>query len=68
MAKDEYDFTSTNLASGEYDDSAHEMVIEFQNGRRYLYERVDAVMWDRLKSSPSAGRFLREHFGPGQEV
>ena len=69
MAVDQWDFTgSSNLSSGEYDDQARVMQITFQNDRTYRWERIDPVMWDRLKSSPSAGQFLRASFGIGSEV
>ena len=69
MAVDQYDFTaSANLAAGEYDDATSTMTIEFQNGRSYRYERVDPVLWDRLKSAPSAGIFLNANFKRGNET
>ena len=65
MAIEEATFGSTNLESGTYDPETKEMAITYHGGQTYVWDRVDPVMWDRLKSAPSAGRFMNEHFPNG---
>lgn len=68
MAKDEYGFVSSNLDTGVFDDETRTMQITFKSGRTYEWERAEPVMWDRLKSAVSPGRFLQENFGTGREI
>ncbi len=63
--QDQYQFNSSNIDTGTYDPDTRTMTITFNKGATYTWDRVDPVMWDRLKSAPSAGRFLRENFGMG---
>lgn len=63
-----WQFASTNLDTGQYDADTKTLTITFLKGQSYQWDRVDPVMWDRLKSAPSAGIFLRENFGTGTPV
>ena len=67
VAVDETIFASSNLDSGQYDEETRVMRITMQSGRSWLWDRVDPVMWDRLKSAVSPGQFLRYYFPPGIE-
>jgi lysyl-tRNA synthetase class 2 len=57
---------SSVIRSFEYDPRRRELLIVFQSGRRYRYQRVPPATFEGLKSAPSHGdyfnTYIREHF------
>ncbi|HVK65153.1 MAG TPA: KTSC domain-containing protein, partial [Polyangium sp.] len=50
--------TSTSLRSVGYNPEAHELDLEFKDGRLYRYSGVPAEVHDELLHAPSLGRYF----------
>lgn len=61
MAKFVYDdkkaFDSDVLVRGWYNETYHEMVLEFHNGSTRGYSEVGSLIWNGLVTADSAGRY-----------
>ena len=51
-------FSSTAIASAEYDSSDESLTVNFTDGTSFDYSGVPAETWAAFKSAPSAGRFF----------
>jgi hypothetical protein len=49
---------SSMLASASYDTETHEMTIEFNNGKSYIYTDVDRRTFEELIGAKSAGKYF----------
>ena len=52
---------STTLTAAVYDSSQQQLQLDFRDGSRYLYSRVDPDLFRDLLAAPSKGRFFNEH-------
>ncbi len=50
--------TSSMLSSVSYDTETNEMTVTFNNGRSYIYEDVDRMLYENLISATSAGAYF----------
>lgn len=50
--------TSSMLSSVSYDTETNEMTVTFNNGRSYIYEDVDRIIYENLISAKSAGAYF----------
>lgn len=50
--------TSSMLSSVSYDTETNEMTVTFNNGRSYIYEDVDRIIYESLISAKSAGAYF----------
>jgi len=49
---------SSNIRKTEFDTESKELVVEFNNGLRYLYEGVPHQIYTQLRTSDSQGKFF----------
>lgn len=53
-------FKSTNVEEASYDSAKARLIVTFEAGRQYQYDRVPPNVWAKFKNSGSAGRFVNE--------
>lgn len=54
-----YTFTgSSQLQSGEYDDTSGAMTLVFRGGATYRYKNVPQALWEGLVAAESAGAYF----------
>ena len=49
---------SSNIRRTEFDTNSKELVVEFNNGLRYLYEGVPHQLYTQFRMSESQGKFF----------
>ena len=49
---------SSNIRRTEFDTNSKELVVEFNNGLRYLYENVPHQIYTQFRMSESQGKFF----------
>jgi hypothetical protein len=49
---------SSNIRRTEFDTESKELVVEFNNGHRYLYENVPHQLYTQFRMSESQGKFF----------
>ena len=49
---------SSNIKRTEFDTESKELVVEFNNGLRYLYENVPHQIYTQFRMSESQGKFF----------
>jgi aspartokinase-like uncharacterized kinase len=49
---------SSNIRKTEFDTESKELVVEFNNGLRYLYENVPHQVYTQFRMSESQGKFF----------
>ena len=49
---------SSNIRKTEFDTESKELVVEFNNGLRYLYEGVPHQVYTQFRMSESQGKFF----------
>ena len=49
---------SSNIRKTEFDTESKELVVEFNNGLRYLYENVPHQVYAQFRMSESQGKFF----------
>ena len=49
---------SSNIRKTEFDTELKELVVEFNNGLRYLYEGVPHQIYTQFRTSDSQGKFF----------
>jgi hypothetical protein len=49
---------SSNIKKTEFDTESKELVVEFNNGLRYLYEGVPHQIYTQFRTSDSQGKFF----------
>lgn len=49
---------SSNIRRTEFDTNSKELVVEFNNGFRYLYENVPHQIYTQFRMSESQGKFF----------
>ena len=49
---------SSNIKKTEFDTESKELVVEFNNGLRYLYEGVPHQIYTQFRTSDSEGKFF----------
>jgi hypothetical protein len=49
---------SSNIRRTEFDTDSKELVVEFNNGLRYLYEGVPHQLYTQFRMSESQGKFF----------
>jgi hypothetical protein len=49
---------SSNVNIAYYDAKAHQILVDFHSGRRYLYSSVTDTVWRSFVTSKSPGRFV----------
>lgn len=49
---------SSNIRKTEFDTESKELVVEFNNGLRYLYENVPHQIYTQFRMSESQGKFF----------
>jgi len=49
---------SSNIKRTEFDTESKELVVEFNNGLRYLYENVSHQVYTQFRISESQGKFF----------
>lgn len=49
---------SSNIRRTEFDTESKELVVEFNNGLRYLYENVPHQIYTQFRMSESQGKFF----------
>ena len=49
---------SSNIRKTEFDTESKELVVEFNNGHRYLYENVPHQLYTQFRMSESQGKFF----------
>lgn len=52
------DVQSSNIKRTEYDTETENMVVEFNNGHVYLYEKVPHKIYTQFRLSESQGKFF----------
>ncbi|MBL4918659.1 KTSC domain-containing protein [Tabrizicola sp. DMG-N-6] len=57
---DRYPVTSSNLAEVGYDPELETLEVQFKSGGVYQYFNVTAVMYERLMSADSLGRYFNK--------
>lgn len=55
---------SSSVRSVGYDETAHVLDLEFQNGRVYRYRHVPAAVYRLLLLAPSLGQFVNQQIKP----
>jgi len=51
---------SGHILNVSYDPEVHAMFVEFQNGSRYKYEKVDNAVFAAFMDAPSKGNYLHK--------
>jgi aspartokinase-like uncharacterized kinase len=49
---------SSNIRKTEFDSESKELIVEFNNGLRYLYENVPHQIYTQFRMSESQGKFF----------
>jgi len=49
---------SSNIKRTEFDTESKELVVEFNNGLRYMYEAVPHQVYTQFRTSESQGKFF----------
>ena len=49
---------SANIARTEYDTESKEMIVEFKNGIRYIYNEVPHNVYTKFRLAESQGKFF----------
>jgi len=49
---------SSNIRRTEFDTESKELVVEFNNGHRYLYENIPHQLYTQFRMSESQGKFF----------
>jgi hypothetical protein len=49
---------SSNIRKSEFDTTSRELIIEFNNGMRYLYEDIPHQLYTQFRMSESQGKFF----------
>jgi aspartokinase-like uncharacterized kinase len=49
---------SSNIRKTEFDSESKELIVEFNNGLRYLYENVPHQLYTQFRMSESQGKFF----------
>ena len=49
---------SANITRSEYDTESKEMIVEFKNGTRYIYNGVPRNVYTKFRMSESQGKFF----------
>jgi KTSC domain len=49
---------SANITRSEYDTESKEMIVEFKNGARYIYNEVPHNVYTKFRLSESQGKFF----------
>jgi hypothetical protein len=49
---------SSNIRKTEFDTESKELIVEFNNGLRYLYENVPHQVYTQFRMSESQGKFF----------
>ena len=49
---------SANITRSEYDTESKEMIVEFKNGTRYIYNGVPHNVYTKFRMSESQGKFF----------
>jgi hypothetical protein len=49
---------SSNIKRTEFDTESKELVVEFNNGHRYLYENIPHQLYTQFRMSESQGKFF----------
>ena len=49
---------SSNIRKTEFDTESKELIVEFNNGLRYLYENVPHQLYTQFRMSESQGKFF----------
>jgi len=57
--RETHTFTSSWVDKAWWDPAREQLVIQFNDGVRWQYEKVDAKLWKRFKAAGSAGQFVR---------
>ena len=52
---------SETLAAAVYDDSQHTLQLDFCDGSRYVYSRVQPDLFHAMLVADSKGRFFNQH-------
>ena len=52
---------SSTIARVGYDSGVHDLVIEFNNGKKYTYHDVPQTIWSQLMKASSPGSFFAEN-------
>ena len=61
MARDiNFNSSSGNIESVNYEDETGELVVVFRGGRAYTYTGVPPTVADGFSSAPSAGSYLND--------
>lgn len=49
---------SSNIKSSEYDTKSKELVVEFNNGAKYKYDKVPHQVYTKFRLAESQGKFF----------
>ena len=49
---------SANITRSEYDTESKEMIVEFKNGARYIYNEVPHNVYTKFRLAESQGKFF----------
>jgi hypothetical protein len=49
---------SSNIRKTEFDSESKELIVEFNNGLRYLYENIPHQVYTQFRMSESQGKFF----------
>jgi len=49
---------SSNIKKTVYDTDTKEMIVEFNNGSKYIYSEVPHQIYTKFRMSPSQGKFF----------
>lgn len=52
------EITSSNIKTTEYDTESKDLLVEFNNGMKYLYEQVPHQLYTQFRMSESQGKFF----------
>jgi hypothetical protein len=52
---------SSTIARFDYMKDRQVLIVEFKNGGRYNYFDVPEIVFERMKSAPSKGKFLAQN-------
>ena len=49
---------SSNIKKTEYDTETKKLIVEFNNGSKYIYSEVPHQIYTKFRMSPSQGKFF----------
>ena len=52
------EIASSNIKTTEYDTESKDLLVEFNNGMKYLYEQVPHQLYTQFRMSESQGKFF----------